>query len=104
MQARSAAFLHTGAAPALAGAKHIHVLQGECARIDLRHETAQHVYATSSEATTCCIMAAHCSRSGKAFIAHLDSSTARDTESLSRGLQDMRHVRTLCRVASHCPA
>jgi hypothetical protein len=56
--------------------KHVSVMQGECAAIDLKSEPID-VVVSSQDATTCCIAVVRCLASERLFITHLDQPGGR---------------------------
>ena len=95
VQAASTSFLRSDALAAPPPhAKHIEVLQGECAGIDMQHESTPTVSVATVEATTCCAVLVRCTRTRKAFLAHLDSSTPNrlDHNAMQAALHGMQQV------------
>lgn len=62
--------------------KTIHVLQGEYALVNT-HQECQKICLSSSDATTCCILALNCDITGLCGIAHLDHGHAQHRDCLS---------------------
>ena len=74
--------------PAPEAVKTVHVLQGEYAVVRTLQETMP-LRISSSEATTCCLVAMNCRQSGRAGIAHFDQPGAEDAECLTTLMRDM---------------
>eukprot|EP00892_Ulva_mutabilis_P003346 jgi/Ulvmu1/1383/UM011_0111.1 len=70
--------------------KHIHVLQGECAHVDLCTEPASGLLLASHAATTCVIIVLHCPLSRRAFVAHLDGCKDHDLAQVTVAIQSMQ--------------
>ena len=89
------------AAP-LPRSKHVQVLQGEHATLELSAEPPD-LCVSSAEATTCCVVLLHCHSGRRLFVAHLDSGTAEATHATVQAATDMHEVRYLFRAAPPAP-
>lgn len=74
--------------------KHVHVLQGEYALIDLKRERCGDICVLSEEATTCCIVILRCRLQRRLFIAHVDEVAVLAVEVFHRVLAGMSEVRS----------
>jgi Protein N-terminal asparagine amidohydrolase len=88
LQASNVCFLQSDGFVAKTFIKHIAIMQGECAAIDLSKEPSD-VVVSSQDATTCCIAILRCMQSRRLFITHLDAPEAHKIAFVRKAVDSM---------------